>query len=78
MPQPLLDSYQFIEELFGTKNWNRTLKKEAALLESCFKKMQDKDMRNAAPEVEEEIGYKNVPSPRLISCELNLWTNKKS
>ncbi len=44
VPQPLLDSYQFIEEIFGARNWQRTLKKEAALLESCFKK-QDKEIK---------------------------------
>jgi hypothetical protein len=45
-PKPLIDSYQFIEELFGETNWKRIIKKEAALLESCFKK-SDKTIKNA-------------------------------
>jgi hypothetical protein len=52
-PKPLIDSYQFIEELFGETNWKRIIKKETALLESCFKN-SEKAIKNADEIYEEE------------------------
>lgn len=56
-PKPLIDSYQFIEEIFGETNWKRSLKRETPLLETCFKN-SDKSVKNAdSVFFEEDVRY---------------------